>query len=74
MISIAQAWCVSKPDAKLAIGVPTNVNRRDRIEFNAGRVYGPILYPYMVTNWGFIWPMDGEAVPAKNIQQTFHFR
>ena len=47
------------------------MNGRDRIEFNAGRVYGPILYPYMVTNWKFIWPLEGEAAPAKNIKQFF---
>jgi len=58
IITIAQAWCVSKPDARLVLGVPTYMNGRDRIEFNAGKVFGPILYPYMVTNWGFIWPHD----------------
>jgi hypothetical protein len=74
MITIAQAWCVTKPDARLAIGVPTNVNGRDRIEFNAHRVYGPILYPYLVTNWRFIWPLEGEAAPATDILQTFQFQ
>ena len=74
IITIAQAWCVSKQEAKMAIGVPTYVNGRDRIEFNAGRVYGPILYPYMVTNWKFIWPLEGEASPAKSIKQFFPFQ
>ena len=60
IITIAQAWCVSKPDAQLAVGVPTIVHGRDRVEFNAARVYGPRLYPYLVTNWKFIWPNLGR--------------
>eukprot|EP00092_Neocalanus_flemingeri_P054318 GFUD01063962.1.p1 GENE.GFUD01063962.1~~GFUD01063962.1.p1 ORF type:complete len:207 (+),score=23.97 GFUD01063962.1:57-623(+) len=58
IITVAQAWCVSKQDAKLAIGVPTFMNGVDRIEFNAHRVYGPILYPFLTTNWKFIWPVE----------------
>jgi len=42
---------------KLAIAVPTNVNGKDRIEFNAARVYGPVLYPFLATNWRFTWPL-----------------
>ena len=45
---------------KLAIAVPTNVNGKDRIEFNAARVYGPILYPFLATNWQFVWPLTGK--------------
>ena len=45
---------------KLAIAVPTNVNGKDRIEFNAARVYGPVLYPFLATNWRFTWPLKGN--------------
>ena len=62
IIAVAQAWCVATPAASLAIAVPTNVNGEDRIEFNAGRVYGPILYPFLATNWKFIWPIEGKGV------------
>ena len=58
----------------MAIGVPTYVNGRDRIEFNAGRVFGPILYPYMVTNWRFIWPVEGEEPTDINRDQEFSFQ
>ena len=47
IISIAQAWCVSTPDAKLAIAVPTNITGQDRIEFNAHKVYR--MDPFLVT-------------------------
>ena len=59
IITVAKAWCVSKSEAKLAIGVPTYVNGRDRIDYNAHRVYGPINYPLLVTNWKFEWPLEG---------------
>ena len=62
IISIAQAWCVSTPEAKLAIGLPTIMNGKDRIEFNAHKVYGPRLYPFLVTNWHFIWPPTGDII------------
>ena len=60
IITIAQAWCVSKVDAKLVVGVPTFIHGKDRVEFNAGRVYGPRLYSYLTTNWQFIWPSEGN--------------
>jgi len=84
VITIAQAWCVSTPDARLAIGVPTNVNGPDRkniflpsllstnangldrIEYNAHRVYGPVLYPFLTTNWIMEWPEND----AKRVSPT----
>ena len=60
IITIAQAWCVSKEDAKLVVGVPTFIHGKDRVESNAGRVYGTRLYPYLTTNWHFIWPSEGK--------------
>ncbi|XP_023347818.1 uncharacterized protein LOC111716564 [Eurytemora carolleeae] len=64
ILTIARASCVSSPDAKLVIGVP--VAGVDRLEFNAARVYGPILYPYLVTNWKFFWTSAGNFTPAPN--------
>jgi len=64
IITIARSWCVSTPEAKLLVGVPTGMARvggqggQDSIQFNAHRIYGPILYPYLTTNWRFIWPTD----------------
>ncbi len=49
IITIAQAWCVTKPKGTLAIGVPTA--GRDALYYNAHRMYGPIRYPYLTTNW-----------------------
>lgn len=57
ILTIAEAWCVTKPDAKLAIGVPTMVSRGSDINaFNAHRIYGPVMYPFLTTNWKFVWP------------------
>jgi len=66
IITIAQAWCVSKEDAKLVVGVPTFIHGKDRVEFNAGRVYGPRLYSYLTTNWQFIWPSEDEKRTKSN--------
>ena len=45
----------------LAIGVPTMVRRGYDINaFNAHRIYGPIMYPFLTTNWRFIWPIRGN--------------
>ena len=50
-MAVAEAWCVAKPGAKLAIGLPTSVSAGyDQIQFNAHRIYGPILYSYLVTS------------------------
>jgi len=73
IIAIAQAWCVSTPDAHLVLGVPTDVVKKDgspgedTISFNAHRIYGPKLYPNLVANWRFVWPGPGNRetpVPA----------
>lgn len=62
ILTVARAWCVAKPNAKLIIGVP--VGGKDVIQFNAHRIYGPVLYPYLVTNWKFIWSTQGSYVPG----------
>lgn len=51
--AIARAWCVTKPRGELLIGVPTD--NVDRIEFNAHRVYGPLMYSHLVANWKQKW-------------------
>jgi len=50
IMAVAEAWCVAKPNAKLALGLPTSVSAGyDQIQFNAGRIYGPIMYSFLVT-------------------------
>lgn len=56
--AIARAWCVTKPRGELLIGVPTDGGKGDRIEFNAHRVYGPIMYSHLLANWKQIWRSD----------------
>ena len=59
ILSVAQAWCASTPDAKLAIAVPTAVTGKDAILYNGAKIYGPRLYPFLVTNWRYAWPAEG---------------
>jgi len=71
MLTLAQAWCVSKPDARLAVGVPY-VKTGDRIEYNAHRVYGPVMYPFLATNWEAEWVEDeSKKTAAEGLYQPY---
>ncbi len=48
IITVARAWCVTKPGGTLTIGVPWG---KDELIFNAHRQYGKLRYPYLATNW-----------------------
>ena len=54
--AIARAWCIVKPGGQLLIGVMTaSHGSSDRIEFNAHRVYGPLMFSHLLANWKQIW-------------------
>ena len=59
--AIARAWCATKEGGHLVIGVPVG---RDAIEYNAHRIYGPVMYPHLVANWEQVWqaPAGGQRV------------
>ena len=59
IITIARAWCVTKKNGSLTIGVMFD-NEKDYIKFNAGRWYGKLRYPYLCTNWKQHFRGDGE--------------
>jgi hypothetical protein len=48
LLTIARAWCVTKPDAVMYVGVPIG---RDAIQFNAHRIYGQFRFSLLATNW-----------------------
>lgn len=50
LIVIARAWCVTRNNGSLVLGVPYDINN-DHIAFNAHRCYGAKRYPYLTTNW-----------------------
>ena len=89
IIAIARAWCVSAEDARLVIAVPTAFNGKateaetdaeaehlgtDRLKFNAGRTYGPVRYPYLVTNWRFDHRVPTDAIRPSWGQTVYVFR
>ena len=49
VIAMAKAWCVTKSGGKALIGFPSGPF--DSIEFNANRLYGPIMTPHIFANW-----------------------
>jgi hypothetical protein len=48
IMSLARAWCVTKNHGKLVLGVSTGP---DRVYMNSNRVYGPLRWPYLASNW-----------------------
>lgn len=48
IISIARAWCVTKPEGFLVLGLPTG---KDSVQFNGHRVYGKFRLPLVTANW-----------------------
>ena len=59
ILAVAEAWCVTSKEAKLALSVPSYVEGDDIIQYNAHRIYGPVMYPFLVTNWEYVWPSRG---------------
>ena len=47
-MAVAEAWCVTTDQAKLAIGVPVSLKETGSLAFNAHRIYGTLNYPYLV--------------------------
>ena len=47
-MAVAEAWCVSSDEAKMAIAVPTSSKPEGVLAFNAHRIYGTLNYPYLV--------------------------
>ena len=67
IMSVAEAWCVSGPSAQFAMAVPTSVSAgKDTIMFNAHRVYGPVMYPFLVSIFKVCGEMR-ESVVSYNI-------
>ena len=63
IMSVAEAWCVSGPSAQFAMAVPTSVSAgKDTIMFNAHRVYGPVMYPFLVSIFKVCGEMRESAV------------
>jgi len=59
ILAVAEAWCVTSKEAKLALSVPTYIEGEDILMYNAARVYGPVMYPFLVSNWDYLWPTAG---------------
>ena len=49
---MGRAWCQMKTGARALVGVPTG---KDKICFNAHRVYGPTMYQHLFANWKLVY-------------------
>lgn len=54
--AIARAWCITKPNGELLLGVMTAADDSfGRIEFNAHRLYGSLMFSHLSANWKQKW-------------------
>lgn len=51
ILTLANAWCVTKNGGKLILNVPDDSYGQDRIDFNSHRVYGSVRYPWLTMGW-----------------------
>ena len=65
LITTARAWCVTKSNGFLLLGLPGG--SEDSIRYNAHRVYGKYRWPLITTNWKV-----GNLDMNKNYLQDTH--
>jgi len=65
--TIARAYCVTKPGGYMLLAVEDDVSY-DVIYFNAHRVYGPVMYMHLTSNWEQI------SRGPKELQSIFIFK
>ena len=65
--TIARAYCVTKPGGYMVLAVEDD-ETYDVIYFNAHRVYGPVMYMHLTTNWEQI------SRGPKELQSVFIFK
>jgi len=56
IISLAKAHCITKTNGSLVLAVMTadslgGIHGRERIRWNADRIYGEVMYPHLAANW-----------------------
>lgn len=73
--TLARAWCVSKPEAALILGVPgiEFENPGDSIDFNGHRVYGPVMYSQLFANWKQLWRGDCPRAGCQRVYALTKF-
>ena len=69
LIGVARAWCVTKPGGFLLIDVPGHPEQ-DAIEWNWHRVYGPVRFPLLTSNWQLV---PGVEMTQTNLTDPNHY-
>ena len=52
LITMAKAWCVTRPGGRLLIAVPSGY---DSVYFNTHKLYGPIQFSHLFANWNVVY-------------------
>lgn len=70
--AVAKAWCITKPQGLMFMGVPHG--EKDKVHYNAHRVYGPKRFPHLMTNWIHVGNEDDLLQGKREGQYAYAFR
>ncbi len=70
LITMARAWCLTKPGGRALIGVPTGF---DGVMFNSNKIYGPLQYSHLFANWDQIYTEAKMYKKGRNTTQADSF-
>ena len=70
ILAAARAWCVTKPGGFFVLDLPGGGT--DAIKFNANRIYGPLRWPLVTTNWK-LHPLDSGVFTEGGPHVTHFF-
>ena len=72
LIATGRAWCVTKPNGFLLLGLPGG--SEDNIRYNAHRMYGKYRWPLITTNWEVQQQleMNKDYLKEPNGRNTMH--
>jgi hypothetical protein len=61
LVAIGRAWCAARPGARMLLSVPTSMEGRDAVYWNAHRLYGRIRWPMLAAGWRLRWRMGSTV-------------
>ena len=88
-MTVAEAWCVAAPGAKLALGVPTYTGQHGAMWANVHRIYGSKNLPFLVsqlsrandyydhcqmTNWRYEWSAENYSLHPNNDLTEYRYQ
>jgi len=75
LMTVARAWCVTKPGGALVIGVPYD-SAEGTLVYNAHRIYGPDRFRHLAANYDWAWApsVNTSRTGISHMNSLFAFR